>query len=74
MANQRDEYKHLLSDATGRYVLIQVVPGSKDVETCVVYDTATKTGLVIEDDEEALLVKKQLADRGIPMLDNLPTE
>lgn len=73
MANRLDEYEHLLSDATGRYVLIQVVPGSKEVETCLVYDTATKTGLVIEDDEEALLVKKQLADRGVRMLDNLPS-
>jgi hypothetical protein len=72
MLDTFENYSFLWEDETGRYVLIQVIPDSDRYETCVVYDMESKTGLIIEDDEIALLVKKRLAQSGVPILDKIP--
>ena len=65
-------FSYLWEDETGRYVLIQGVSGSQSHDTCVVYDLESKTGLLIEDDELAVEVAKRLAEKGVPMLPDLP--
>lgn len=65
-------FSYLWEDQTGRYVLIQSVPGSLSHETCVVYDCESRTGLLIEDDDVAVEVTKRLADKGVPILAAIP--
>jgi hypothetical protein len=72
MIDNIENYEYLWDDQTGRYVLIQAVLGSQLLDTCVVYDLTSKTGLIIEDDDVAKQVKKRLADKGAPMLSDIP--
>ena len=71
MPETLENYSFLWEDETGRYVLIQVIPNG-GYETCVVYDLESRTGLIIEDDDIALLVKKRLMEKEVPVLDNIP--
>ncbi len=72
MKDNLENYQDLIDDESGRYVLIQTVKGSDEVETCVVYDKQTRTGLIVEDDEIFLQLKTKLREQGIPILDELP--
>lgn len=72
LTGKLESYRHLLEDDSGRYVLIQILSGSQGVETCVVYDLATKTGLIEEDDDVSRELKYRLAAKGVPMLSTIP--
>jgi hypothetical protein len=68
-----EDYAYLLNDTSGRYVLVQAGPDeSRELCTCLVYDTNTNTALLIEDDELSLEVKTALQKSGVPMLPNVP--
>ena len=74
MIETLEQYAYLWDDRAGRYVLIQAVEGSERVETCVVYDLESKTGLIIEDDSLALQVKVRMEAAGVPILKNIPID
>jgi uncharacterized ParB-like nuclease family protein len=72
MEEKLEDFRELWEDASGRYVLIQVMTGSTDPTTCVVYDMHTRAGLLIEDDDLAIRVKTRMAASGVSMLREMP--
>ncbi|MFO0852429.1 MAG: hypothetical protein U0871_28290 [Gemmataceae bacterium] len=72
MNDDLQSLSYLWEDGTGRYVLVQAVSGGQSYDTCVVYDLESKTGLLIENDDLADEVKRRMAEKGVPMLPDLP--
>jgi hypothetical protein len=66
------EYGHILSDVSGRYVLLQAVSGSHDYQTCLVYDRELKVALIEERDELAVLLVTRLHQNGVQMYAEVP--
>jgi len=72
MDEKLESYRYVWADESGRYVLLQSDPGNQDLETCLVYDLVTKTGLLEEDDDVYRELKTRLAQKGVPMLSAVP--
>jgi hypothetical protein len=67
------EYRDLVEDRSGRYVLVAstgVLPC--DPVSCLVYDCQTETALIVEDDDVFVMLNEALIARGAPVLAKFP--
>ncbi len=60
------------ADAT-QYVLVRFVPGT-DLRECLIFDREAKSALLIEDEQLALEVRRRMAEAGVPVVNELPSD